>query len=170
MNDILKIKIIKDLNKINKSIGSSLFQQSEINKIKAKFPKKYLNLLELIKNNILKNRMTNISTISKFSISDLNKIDVDFLEEISQFNNISVVYSPMFYEFVVQNEELISKISTVVQVLYIDTKEHIRRHQNDLFYIYDIDLDNARWKQSRQNKALMRLNRKEKLKKIEIEL
>lgn len=168
MNDILKIKIIKDLNKISKPIGSSLYQQTEINKIKTSFPKKYLNLLELIKNHILKNRMTNISAITKFSISDLNKIDVDFLEEISKFNNINVVESPMFYEFIIQNNQLISNIATVGQVMYIDTKEYIKEHQNDLFYIYNIDLDNARWKQSRQNKALIKWNRKEKLKKIEL--
>jgi len=179
VDDILKIKIVRDIDKISQSIGSSFYLSTKVNNLKASFPKKYLNLLELVKNHYLNNVAHQtlfskaIKSSKKFNISDLNKLDIDFLEEISQFSNINIVNSPLFYEFTIQNSELVSRTSTVDQIVRIDTKEYIRKNQNDLFYIYIIDRVSAIWKQRKNSKELVRFNRKlklENLKKIEIEL
>lgn len=164
MDDILKMKIVRDFNKIHYN-SNSLWVMSQINKIKSKYNPTYLNLIELIKNDWLQKVM--IPT-KKFSISDLNNIDIDFLNDISFYRNIRIVDSPLFYHLYLENtgpntSEVKTRALSVQDVRNIDTKELIRKHPFDLFYIYTISRTSARWNQLKDDKGLLRYERKLKL-------
>ena len=86
------MKIARDFNKIFYNKSLSLLKQSQVNKLRSSYTPNYLNLLGLIRNAWLQQ----VIRTKKFGISDLTKINADFLEDVSKLNNIEVVDSPMF--------------------------------------------------------------------------
>lgn len=158
-DDILKIKIIRDIEKINQPVNHSLWALSQVNKIKASFNSRYLNLLELVKNEFFRKA---VIPTRKITITDLNNMNIDFFCELS-YPNVRVTNSPYFQHFYVENNNLLTKSCIVVELRNLDTKEYIRKHPYDLFFIYQIDRNNARWKQFKDDKGLMRYDRKLKL-------
>jgi len=102
----------------------------------------------------------NQATKNKISISDLNKIDLDFLEKIAHLKNIEIVESPVF----IIDDKLIS-INKQVATLRIDTLNHLSINSSHLFYIYQIDKFYARWYEDEDKNYLKKI-RKEKLQKI----
>lgn len=174
MNDILNIKIVRDFNKIYYQ-SNPLSKVSILTQIKSTFNPTYLNLLELIRNEWLQKVM--IPT-KKFSISDLKNIDIDFLYNLSFYDNIKVAETPLFYHLYLENtgpntSEIKTKIATVEEIRHIDTENFIKSHPYDTFYIYIIKRTHARWKQLKDDKGIKRYERKlklEQLKKVEIEL
>ena len=172
MNDILKMKIARDFNKIFYNKSLSLLKQSQVNKLRSSYTPNYLNLLGLIRNAWLQQ----VIRTKKFGISDLTKINADFLEDVSKLNNIEVVDSPMFQRMYIENQDIKTTTCSVSQVRALDTIQHIRNnHNNYIFHIYQIDEYSARWYR-REDKNWLRKNRREKLEnlqnlqKIEIEL
>jgi len=169
MDDILKMKIIRDFDKLHYK-PTTLFNMSQLNKIRSTFNPNYLILLELIKTDWLQKV---IIPTKKFKISDLNTIDIDFLYDISLCHNIKITNSPLFHHLYFEDNELKNRTLTVQDLRGIDTKHFIKSHPFDLFYIYTITRSNARWKQLKDDKGLLRYERKlklEQLKKVEIEL
>jgi len=163
-NEWLKIKIVRDHNKIyNEKYFSSLWIANEQSKIKNLYPKKYINLLELIRNKWIYNYLNSgySATPKKLSISDLDNIHLDLLEKVCRFNNISIVNMPIFTLYKKGNF-----LSKSVLAIHIDSLEHIKNHQNIMFYIYQIDTSGGRWYQD-EDKGLIKRNRKEKLKKLQ---
>ena len=164
-NEWLKIKIVRDHNKIyNENYYSSgLWIANEQSKIRNSYPKKYINLLELIRNKWIYNYLNSgyLATPKKLSISDLDNIDIDLFEKVCRFNNISIVNMPLFTLY--KKGNILSKS---VLTLHIDSLEHIKNHQNIMFYIYQIDKYGGRWYQEEDN-GLVKRNRKEKIKKLE---
>lgn len=173
MNDILKMKIVRDFNKIFYNKSLSLLKQSQINKLRSSYTSNYLNLLGLIRNTWFQQV---IIPTKKFGISDLTKINAGFLEDVSKLNNIEVVDSPMFQRMYVENNTIKTITCSVSQVRVLDTIQYIKNNRNNyIFHIYQIDEFNARWYR-REDKNWLRKNRRDKLenlqnlKKIEIEL
>ena len=162
-NDWAKIKIVRDINKLNKG-----------NLDKSKIPEKYSNFLKLVKSQLFTNyfqKNINLNTFAlikqpqKIKISDLQKIDIDFIKEIVKLNNIRIVDMPKFEIYYIENNELKSR-SACVSETKIDTLKYIKNNQNYLFYIYLIDRNFARWYRC-EDKNFLKRNRKEKLEKIQ---
>ena len=91
-------------------------------------------------------------------------MDFDFFVEVSKFNNVTIVNTPMFEYYYIENNNILSK-SLSVGNLRVDTLEYIKTHPGYMFHIYQISYNMARWYQ-REDKNLLKRNRKEKLKKL----
>jgi hypothetical protein len=155
-NEWLKIKIVRDIKKITIS-GNNKHQQIK------NFSPSYLNLLSLIRNKWFYNN-DGIPN-RKISTKDLDKMNLKFLEEISKFENVTVVNSHIFEISIIEENNLFTR-ACVVGDIVCDTLEHIKYNQNYMFYIYQIDERYARWYR-RYEKNLIKNRRKKKLNKIE---
>jgi hypothetical protein len=162
MNEWLKIKVCRDFNKINKQTSNSLFMINHLNNIKKSFSPNYRILLEMVTNVYLYN---NTNNAKKLTITDLNNMDFDIIVEVSKFNNVQIVNSPMFTYFHIENNNIFSNSLSVSSLENIDTLEYIKTHPGYMFHIYQISSNKARWHQ-REDKNLLKRNRKEKLKKL----
>jgi hypothetical protein len=161
MNNWLKIKVCRDFNKF---IAQSKNNLSLLNN-KAKkiiYSPNYLILLELVKNAYIANV---IIPSKKLTITDLNNMNFDFFVEVSKFNNVTIVNAPMFEYYYIENNNIFSNSLSVSSLENIDTLEYIKTHPGYMFHIYQISSNKARWHQ-REDKNLLKRNRKEKLKKL----
>lgn len=165
-----KIKILRDFNKINKQQKLLGYQNQQV--IKNQYSTKYWNFLELIRNHWLSSIVD--LTTNKITLSDLNNIDLDLLEEVSKLDNINIASMPILIIPYIENDFLKTK-TVQVSNIRADTLDYLKRNQNFIFYIYQIDKGSARWyKYEDRNwlKKITKERRKKKLqtlKKIEIE-
>jgi len=129
-DDILKIKVVRDFNKINYTtniLNKHIFKNS--------YSKEYNNLLELIKNAWF--RYVIIPT-SKFNFSDLSNIDLDFLIEVAKLKNIEVVSTPRFEQLSIQNSQLFTSSKQVGEIRGINTLKYIKSQSHHTFHIYKV--------------------------------
>lgn len=171
----LKTKILRDFNKINKPQKANILasQQHIIGIDNINFSRQYLNLLELIKNTWF--QQVQIPT-KKLCKSDLDNIDIKFLEEVSQLDNVEVVNSPLFTYIRVENGSILSS-QHIVTDIPTDTLKFIKEHWNYTFHIYLINPNYARWymrkatdQEYRERLKKSREKKLDNLKKIEIEI
>jgi hypothetical protein len=166
----LKIKIVRDFNIINKPQKTGFFNVNVYQKNKLfGYSPNYLNLLELIKNTWLIQQIQQFQIATKkLHISDLDKMDIDFLEEISKLDNIEIVNSPYFQYMYIENNSVFTK-SCFVDDIMTDTIKYIKEHSNNYtFHIYQINPDYARWYR-REDKNRLKRNRRKKLEKLKLE-
>jgi hypothetical protein len=165
MNDILKMKIVRDINRIfNTPSPNSLSKyprfMSEYN-----YSQKYINLLTLINNTAWSNVVYSLK-INKMLYSELDNMDLDFIEEIVNKKNIRIVETP---KFVITNIDKTGKIITnffsVSNYVYLPTLEYLKNNSNYIFYIYVMDRYKARWFMYEDEKFLIRI-RKAKIEKL----
>ena len=103
-------------------------------------------------------------------VKDLDNINIDLLEKVANFKNVNIVNLPVFYSYYIDNDNIVrTKTMSVSTLRYNSTLEYLKNNQNKLFYIYEIDETLTRWCEDDDKKYLQKV-RKEKLKKIEIEL
>lgn len=159
MSDILlKFKIVRDLKKIKK------FNKLHFNSYLYKIEKNtsYINLLYLIENNW--NNSGNFNT--QIKLSDLNKINLNFLKKISILPDIIITRLPIFNHFYIENSEIKSKIISVNYITKNSIYDYILDRQYKYnFYIYSITEKEARLYEDEDINRL-RKNRKEKLDKL----
>jgi len=145
-NDILKIKIVLDVNK-SKICGEN---------------DKYTNLLTLIINNYYSK--TN-KVGKKMTLTDLNDNYFNFILKIINLNNIKILHGPVFKHHTIDKKSnTINTMSYSVSDIQTDTLKTIHENGNDLFFIYKINQKSARWYQLKD--ALRIHNRKMKIKKL----
>lgn len=150
---LLKLKIVRDLKKIREFKFNSYFKLE-----KNIF---YINLLYLIENN-----WNNYGYFKTIKLSDLNKIDLKFLEKIAMLPNIVITRLPVFNHFYIENSEIKSKIINVNEIKKNSTYDYILdRQYKYMFYIYSITENEARLYEY-EDLNLLRKNRKEKLNKL----
>lgn len=160
-NDILKIKIIRDFNKIKKSIKSTTLYKNNIT-----YPQKYIKLLDLIRNTWLIQYSSKIPYLSpeNITISDLNSIDLNLFENIINLYNTKIVDSPLVKIFYIENNE-IKTLTKCVGDFNGDVIYHIKHNEKYIFYIYQISNTYCRWYRHEDKDYLKNL-RKQKLEKL----
>lgn len=172
MTDWLKIKLVRDFKKLSKYENRrSLWQTNELIKIKSSYSKNYLSLMMLITNTWQSYHISTYNCLPDriINIKDLDNINIDLLEKVVNLKNVNIVELPIFNTYYIEDLQLITKTMSVSTLRYTSTLEYLKNNQNKLFYIYDIDETLARWCEDEDKKYLQKI-RKEKLKKIEIEL
>lgn len=196
MNEWLKIKIVRDFNKINKNgtnvagssgisitnvmagisstSGSSGSNLSSQNNIRSAYPTKYLKLIDLVRNTWYNQCLSSNSNFptGKITIKALNSINIDLLVDITNQFNTKIESSPQFIYTYIENNKIFSKSCVVSESRYIDPLKHIKENPNYMFHVYLIFDNGGRW-YKREDKELLKNSRKEKLQeleKIEIEL
>jgi len=156
LKDILKIKIVRDFNKIQK-----------VNKLKSNYREKYIKLLDLIETTWYYHQFGNNIRTGKLSISDLYTMDITLFENVVKLNNVKIVKSPIFTIDNIENNQ-ITTISKIVGDFNISNSlNFIRNHRNHIFYIYLIQKNYVRWYQE-ESKNYLKKHRKEKLENLEI--
>ena len=166
MNDILKIKIVRDFNKIRKNVKNAVSTNGianstlNINKLKSKYPEKYIKLLDLIETTWYQENYA-----FQLKISDINKMDLDLFEKVINLNNVKIVKSPLFTIYYIENNELKTYTKNVGS-FKINSYNFIIEHQNHIFHIYTIEENYVRWYQEECNIEYLKKLRKEKLEKL----
>jgi len=162
MSELLKVKLIEDLEKYNHSRHLGNIFNEKLN-----FSTEYVNILKLIRNTIHNNNIKN-NVDQELSILDLNNINIDFISEISKSHNINIVDCPVFLAGkLVDNKYNIFQLS-VQPYENINTLDIIKSHKYHTFYIYIIDEFSTRWNMYADEKCVKRQERKEKIKKLNL--
>jgi hypothetical protein len=168
INDWLKLKIIRDTKKLKKFIYPGV----EYNRFKSNLSQEYKNIISLSRNTINLQHFNNILPSYDISISNLNKIDFDFLLKISKLENVIIVDTPSFMDFEIIDDNLHTIQRCVNETNQYNTYEFINKYDKYIFYIYIIDNNYVRWymKEDRYYYKRLQMKRREKLQKIEREI
>jgi hypothetical protein len=168
INDWLKLKIIRDTKKLKKFIYPGV----EYNRFKSNLSQEYKNIISLSRNTINLQHFNNILPSYDISISNLNKIDFDFLLKISKLENVIIVDTPSFMDFEIIDDNLHTIQRCVNETNQYNTYEFINKYDKYIFYIYIIDNNYVRWymKEDRCYYKRLQMKRREKLQKIEREI
>jgi hypothetical protein len=168
INDWLKLKIIRDTKKLKKFIYPGV----EYNRFKSNLSQEYKNIISLSRNTINLQHFNNILPSYDISISNLNKIDFDFLLKISKLENVIIVDTPAFMDFEIIDDNLHTIQRCVNETNQYNTYEFINKYDKYIFYIYIIDNNYVRWymKEDRYYYKRLQMKRREKLQKIEREI
>jgi len=158
-NEWLKIKIIRDIKNIKryqKITGMLFYKLNYEYIITSKFSKEYKNLIELLINDLFNKNII-------ISRTYLNTIDFNLFVEISKLNNVNIINQPAFIYYAIENNMVITHQGSVI-CFEGDVLNYIK-HSNNIFYLYQIKPDYARFKEIKDNKYC-KMNRKNKLEKI----
>ena len=131
MLDLLKIKIVRDLNNKPKFAGPTIGLIGS----SSKHPNNYQKLLDLIENHIFYNYLEDYN--KKITISDLNKMDLDLFEKIANLNNVEITKLSMFVRYYIIKDngyQLTSKTETVKEFLSTEPiLNYIQRKKKCIF-------------------------------------
>ena len=165
-NEWLKIKIVRDVKRMKKSNHSIFSRQSILSNMSLE----YKNLLMLCKTKILYDynnmKKTNNGDIS---LSNLNKIDFDFLLKIAKLENVIAVEMPIFTEFEIVENKILSYNTQVKDVNQNSSYDFIQQNDKYIFKIYIVEENYARWDQKEDKEYAKKLQRKRKNKLNQIE-
>ena len=140
-NDILKIKIVRDLNK------HQVYRHND----------NYSSLLTLFKNN-------HIGTKKTFTINNINDKYLIFIKNIIKLSNIKIISNNIFSHFTLEKDKTLKNKIYNIYDEKCDVLKTIIKNNNDLFFIFKIDEKNAKWFQLKGH--LTMYNRKIKIKKL----
>lgn len=148
VDDILRIKIYCDLMKcMNFMKSASGFTKNMRTHLLSKYDKRYVNLLMLVNNMVLRSQSySNSSSYSELLYLTLEVSDMDFLSKLCLQRNIEIVEAPRFIKWHFdKNSNSIGSESVSVSSLKINTLEHIKNSRYRFFHIYLILKNFARW-------------------------
>ena len=159
MLDSLKLEIVKDLN-IPKIAGPFVGLLDTCSR-----PKNYQKLLDLIENHFFYNYL---DYDKKITISDLNEMDLDLFEKISNIDNVKITRTPMFIRHYSKDHQIFSKTEAVSEYLLTEPiLNYLQRKKNISFYIYQLSEFSGRICKYETTDQEFKRIRREKLEKLE---
>lgn len=161
MLDSLKLEIVKDLNtpKIAGPFVGFIDTCS-------RHPKNYQKLLDLIENHVFYNYLEDYD--KKITISDLNEMDLNLFEKISNIDNVKITRTPMFIRHYIKDHEIFSKTEAVSEYLLTEPiLNYLQRKKNISFYIYQLSEFSGRICKYETSEQEFKRIRREKLEKLE---
>lgn len=166
--ELLKIKILRDIKKLKKFIYPGV----EYNRFKSNLSQEYKNIISLSRNDINDKFYHKILKNYNVSISNLNKIDFKFLLKISKMENVIIVDQPIFMDFEIVDNNIITIQRQVFETNQYNTYDFINKNDKYIFYIYTIENSHVRWymKEDKYYNKRLQKKRREKLQKIESEI
>jgi len=102
-------------------------------------------------------------------LSNLNKIDFDFLLKIAKLENVIAVEMPIFTEFEIVENKILSYNTQVKDVNQNSSYDFIQQNDKYIFKIYIVEENYARWDQKEDKEYAKKLQRKRKNKLNQIE-
>jgi hypothetical protein len=127
----LKIKIIRDINKLSKySRSLSLTDRNELLKIESKFTREYLSLIKIIRNTWYSQNLffTNRIPTRSINFSDLNNFNIDLFQKIVKLKNVTIIETPKYELYYIDTDsQLKTKVISVCDIEVTPTLDYLKK-------------------------------------------